>query len=771
MTLDPTDPGRKGVQGPAIISRRNFLDQGMRVSLSAAGVLTVGLDLTSCASLAHGRSGEGRGAFEPNAWLRFLPDGRVIFMLDRAEMGQGVIASLPIILAEELELDPAQLEVEFAPADRKYGNPEVMNIQMTGGSSSVKGAFTTLREAGAQTRWLFVDAAAKAWGVAPEAIQVRDGMLSHQPTGRSASYSELLIRAARTKPREPSSLKLKDPSQFRRIGIDAPARGLLAKVTGQAKYGIDTKNPNQLVAIVARPPAAGLKCKNFDGAAALGLNGVRQVFQVPSGIAIVGSTYWHVRRAVDALKILWEGSPTLPKVHADIEQGFLEALKENGKVVKEEAWSEDDFTALGKVGKVIEAVYEVPYLAHATLEPQNCTVLWSEFACEVWVPTQALGLAHEVVRRVTGLRSEHIKVHSTLLGGGFGRRLYQDFVVEALTVAEQVRGVPVKLVWSREDDQSNDYYRPAAAHQVRGCLTADQRILAYDHKVATSSVLSDALPVWLPGLTPTFFPPGLSLGLGGLAARGFKSGLLADDTSFEGIPSLPYKIERLRVRSVQCDPGIPVGFWRSVGHSHSAFAVESFIDELAVAAKQDPLAFRLAHLAPDSAYRRVLEAVAEVAGWRTSPTAGIAPNVFRGLAVHSCFGSCVAQVVDVEWAGPSREIVEGSFRIRDVFVAVDCGQVVQPDTVRAQMEGSVIFGLSAALYGKISFVEGRVLQDNFDTYRLLRYGQSPNIRVILLASHERPQGVGEPGVPPVAPALANALFRASGNRIRKLPIF
>jgi isoquinoline 1-oxidoreductase subunit beta len=570
----------------------------------------------------------------------------------------------------------------------------------------------------------------------------------HAPTGRRLRYGELAERAARL-PVPSVTLKEKD---FRVVGQSVPRVDAAPKVDGSAIFGLDVRVPGALVAVVLRCPVPGGTVKSFDGSAAQALPGVRHVVRIPSGIAVVAKTYWHARQASQAVRVEWDEGP-LAGFSTDALLETHRRLLREGKGVRVRDTGQVD-AAFARAGRLLEAEYSAPFLAHATLEPQNATAHVTASRCDVWAPTQSPGMAKEQVRRVLGFSDEDIHIHQTWLGGGFGRRVSQDYVLEAVHLSRAI-SQPVQVVWSREDDMRHSPYRPAATHRVQGALDEAGRVVGWRHAVVSQSLIAqvgrDAMGAFLPGAPEFVKNAGASVLVGAMGPR--------DRTAFEGLDSLPYEIPHVAVDFIRHDSGVPGMFWRSVGHSHTAFAKECFIDELAHAAGEDPVAFRRKLLTYQHRHRWVLELAAEKAGWGT-PTP---PGLFRGVAVHESFGSWCAAVAEVS--------VEGShLRVHRVVMAVDCGRVINPNLVQAQLEGAAIFGLSAALAQRITLREGRVQQSNFHDYPLLRMNESPRIETYIRFNEAPPRGVGEPGVPVIAPAVANAVFAATGRRLRQLPL-
>jgi isoquinoline 1-oxidoreductase beta subunit len=699
------------------VSRREFL----QAAGVAGGALVIGFTFGGCGPAAAPPG----PPLEPDAWLRIGTDDSVLVIVDRSEMGQGVATSLPMLLAEELEADWSRIRFEFAPADPAYNNP-LFGAQGTGGSTSIRAAYTPLRKAGAAAREVLISAAAQTWKVDRATCRAEQGAVISGR--RRLSYGHLVAAAARLP--VPEDPPLKDPKDWKILGTRMPRLDTAVKVDGSARFGIDVTVPGMLIAVVARCPVFGGKVAHFDAARAQAVPGVRHVVQISSGIAVVGEGYWPAMTGRDALAVTWDEGPTARVSSADIARLMAQSAEHAGAVARHDG---DPGPALSRAAKRIEAVYETPFLAHATMEPMNCTAHVRHDGVEIWVPTQSQTGAQRLGAAIGGVAPELVKVHTTYLGGGFGRRFEMDFIQEALETSKAV-GAPVKVVWSREDDVRHDYYRPASYHRMRAGLDGDNRPAAWTHRIVAPSIMARAFP------------------------GSVRNGL--DSEAVEGGVEMPYTVPHVLVDYVLADSGIPVGFWRSVNHSFNAFAVESFIDELAHTAGQDPLEYRRALLAKSPRHLRVLELAATKAGWGSPPPAG----VFRGIAVHKAFETYVAEVAEVSVG------TGGPVRVHRVVCAVDCGPVVNPDTVEAQMQSAIVFGLTAALYGDIGIDRGRVVQSNFHDYRMLHMAEMPRVEVYIVPGTDAPGGVGEPATAPIAPAVCNAIFAATGKRIRKLPI-
>lgn len=739
------------------LSRRGFL----RLSGAAGGALAIGVHLPGCALLPGpselSRTFAATGELAPNAWLRIGADDRIVFLLDRVEMGQGTMTSHATLLAEELEVDPRRIEVQHAPADRAYDNPDPeLGFQITGGSSSVRTSWHPLRQAGAASRELLRHAAAATWAVALAECRAEDGAVVHAPSGRRLRYGELVAKAA-TLP-IPEDVPLKPPAQFRWIGKSVDRLDGPQKVDGSAVFGIDVVRPGMVQAVVVRPPVRGGKLRRFQAPPDLG---ALAVFPIASGLAVVAPTYWQARRAAARVTVEWEhgafaavSSDALTRRYQKLAAGTGERVRVRGNVDR----------ALAKAKTKLEAEYSLPYLAHAPMEPMNATAHVADGRCEVWAPTQAPGIARAQVAEALGLDQRDVEIHTTMLGGGFGRRLVQDYAVEAARISAHV-GKPVKVTWSREEDQNNDFYRPMAVSRIRGALDDSGAPIAWHHHLVTQSILDDVGSDFIGALVPGGMPRPLARFAAASAPGAFRRGVLVDNTAVEGAKDVAYDVPNLTVEWTRATSPVKSGFWRAVGHSHTAFVTESFLDELAHAGKQDPVALRRRLLGGQKRHLAVLERAAKEAGWGSPLPAGRG----RGVAVHASFHSVCAQVIE---ASVERDSPAGAPRIRvhRVVAALDCGRVVNPELVRAQVESAVVFGLSAALEQQITFEGGQVQETNFHRYRLLRMHECPVIEVHLIDSEADPTGVGEPPLPPVAGALGNALFAATGLRLRSLPL-
>lgn len=716
------------------VTRRDFL----RYGLGSAGGLVLGVSLPGAARLARATTGATTGAtasgaaFEPNAFVRVGADDVVTVIVKHIEFGQGTFTGLPTLVADEMDADWNQLAVEGAPADpARYHNLNWGQSQGTGGSSSMNNAYMQMRRAGRTARAMLVAAAARAWQVAPGEVSVSAGVVRHAGSGRAAGFGELADAAAREP--MPKNVVLKTPQEFVYIGRDVPRTDRVAKSTGTAVYTQDFSLPGMLTALVAHPPRYGARPATVDDRAALALDGVRRVVTLPTSVAVVADSFWQASRGRDALAITWDDADAWRGSTDELTQDYRQLARSPGMEARNDG---DIEAALANATTVLEAGYECPYLAHAAMEPMNAVAQFDGGRLRMWYGVQSQSTDLRNLGRTFGLAREDIELNMLYAGGSFGRRAHggSDYVLEAARIAQAMGdATPVKLVWTREDDMRAGAYRPLNVHRLRGGLDGDGRIVAWDHVIVGQSILA------------------------GTPFRSITDRI--DETCIEGAADLPYTIDNLRVTAHQPEVPVPVLWWRSVGHTHTAFSTEIFLDELAAAAGRDPLALRLELLPEDPRRRRVLETAAAAAGWGEPLPAGRG----RGIAVHYCFKTWVAEVAEVSVAD------DGSFTVDRVVVAVDCGLAVNPAIVRAQMSGGVGYALSAVHGGAVTIVDGIVQEDNFDRYPVLRNGQMPDVEVHIVPSQEAPTGVGEPAVPPLAPAVSNAIFAASGVRLRALP--
>jgi isoquinoline 1-oxidoreductase subunit beta len=722
-------------------SRRRFL----KSSAGAAAGFTLGFYLPGKAFAQMAGPGQGgaravpAGAWQPNAFVRVAGDNTVTVLVKHLEMGQGTFTGLPTVVADEMDAAWAQIRAEGAPADAALYNNLLMGpMQGTGGSTAMANSFEQLRKAGAAARAMLVGAAAKRWNVPPESIAVKQGVLTHA-SGKKATFGELAADAA-TQP-VPTEVKLKDPKDFVYIGKRVPRTDSHAKSNGTAKFTQDVQLPGMLTAVVAHPPRFGGKVVKFNTDEAQKIPGVRYIVELPTGVAVLATTFWSAKKARDALKIEWDESAAFKGSSADIMADYKARAATPGTVARNDG---DTAKALTGAARTFTAAYEFPYLAHAAMEPMNCVVQLGPNACEVWNGEQFQTVDQGAIAEVVGLKPEQVRINQLFAGGSFGRRANpaSDFVREAAMIAKQIKGAaPVKLVWTREEDMQAGYYRPMYYHAIKAGLDANGNVVAWQHRIVGQSILAG---------TP-------------FEAFMVKNGI--DATSVEGASTLPYAIPNLQVDLHSPKVGVPVLWWRSVGSTHTAYSTETFIDELAVAAGKDPVAFRKSLLSGHPRHLGVLELAASKAGWGSPLAPGKSGEKrARGVAVHESFNTFVAQVAEVTVKA------DGSFSVDRVVCAVDCGIAVNPDVIRAQMEGGIGFGLSAALHGEITLKDGIVEQTNFHQYPPLRINEMPAVEVHIVASNENPTGVGEPGTPVIAPAVANAVAAATGKRLRVLPL-
>jgi isoquinoline 1-oxidoreductase beta subunit len=704
-------------------SRRHFLT----ATTAIGGGLLLGFGLPVRSKVRDSLTTDA--AFAPNAFLRIDRAGKVTFVMPVIEMGQGTYTSIPMLIAEELEVDVDKVAIEHSPPDDKiYANP-LVGLQLTGASTAIRGTYVPLRRAGATARVMLVTAAAKRWKVDPSACRAANGVIVHAPTGRKLGYGSLVDAAAKLP--VPEAVVLKDPAEFKLIGTPHRRLDTAGKVDGSAKFGIDTRLPAMKFAVVAASPTFGGKLVAFDEAKANAVPGVTQIVRLDDALAVVAVHTWAAKLGLAAANPQWDPGPNASLATADIVAQLASAAEKAGAVARHDG---DAAAAIARAARRIDAVYEQPFLAHATMEPMNCTVNMTPHRCEIWVGSQVPGLTQTAVMKLTGLKREQVVLHNHLLGGGFGRRLEFDGTLRAVQVAQQVQG-PVQVIWTREEDIQHDMYRPYYYDRMSAGVDATGRALAWSHRITGSSIVARYSPAWI------------------------KDGV--DPDAVDGSSNLPYEFSDIHVDWVaQEPPGIPTTWWRGVGVTRGTFVVESFIDELAASTKQDPLDYRVALLDKNARARAVLQIAAERSGWGKLLPAGQG----RGIALCIGFGSFVAQVVQVSIDK------DGKMKPTHVWCVVDCGVVVNPDTVRAQMESGIVFGLSAALYGEITIRDGRVEQTNFGDYRVLRINDVPRIEVHVVKSREAPGGIGEPGTSCVMPALTNAIFAATGKRIRKLPV-
>jgi len=726
------------MSGVVIVTRRDFV----KVSSAASLGLILAAELPSVV----GAESIATAAASLGPFVQVSPDGQITIWVHKSEMGQGVRTTLPMIVAEELDAEWSRVRIRQSDLDSRFGS------QGTGGSSSVRTTWMPLRKTGATARAMLVAAAAAGWSVEPATCQTDAGMITHVPTGRSVSYGEV-AKVAATLP-VPADVSVKAPASFRIIGRQKVERlDNIDIVCGRARFGIDSHPAGMLYAVVLRSPVFGGTVVSVDDKKARSMPGVRTIVRIEArgsdlpwnGVAVVATSTWAAMKGRDALKVQWDEGTRATESSASLSDLMAEIVSKPGRAIRHEGNADD---VLAAAAQRIEATYEVPYLAHATMEPMNCTAHATPSSLELWAPTQFADWAASTCGHALGLSPEQVKVHVTLLGGGFGRRANPDFALEASLIS-RAAGAPVKVQWTREDDMQHDFYRPASMHKLTAALGKDGKPVAWRHRLVSPSI--DAY-------------------MHGTDAKNIQ------ESEMEGAADIRQRIPNLRVDYAYADSGVPRGWWRSVANSGNTFVVQSFFDELAHAAGKDPVAYQLALLgdAPVASgqgeardypfnsgrMRRVIELAAEKGGWSQERAAGR----FLGFAAEYSFLTYVAEIAEVSVAD------DGTPRVHRIVAAVDCGTPVNPDGVAAQIEGGINFGLTAALKGRISLNNGRVEQSNFHDYELLRMNEAPKIEVHIVPSDELPTGTGEPGLPPLAPAVCNAIFAATGKRVRRLPI-
>ncbi|RJF98440.1 xanthine dehydrogenase family protein molybdopterin-binding subunit [Noviherbaspirillum saxi] len=747
-----------GATEPKKRSRRRFILGGLGIT----GALIVGWGFMPPRQRLHMANPlpAKEGEVMLNGWIRIAQDGRVTLAMPQCEMGQGVFTALPMLAAEELDVPLAMVRIEQAPIDKIFGNMAVLTdglpfhpdgagtlketarwltgkaarelgLMITGGSSSVKDMWIPMREAGAAARAMLMSAAAKQWGVPASECHTENGAVIHS-SGRKALYSQLAAKAVDS---APTQLRLKHPNEFKLIGTSAPRRDSMEKVNGQAVFGLDARPAGLLYAAVRMAPAIGGTIQNVDKDAVKSMPGVLSVvdftgaFSGMAGLAVVARSYWQAKQAAAALPITWNDGPNAKLTTEAVFEELARRIDGESGFMYHQVGTPD----AARVVKRITAEYKAPFLAHATMEPMNCTAQFKDGKLVLWAPTQVPSIAVSTAATVAQIDTANVTLHVTYIGGGFGRRLEVDMIAQAVRIAMQTAGAPVQVIWSREDDTTHDVYRPAALARFSAALDGDGKVVAYDNKLASGAITHQVL-------ARTF----------GLIGAG------PDKTTAEGAFDMPYEFAHQSIAHVTVPTPVPIGYWRSVGHSHNAFFKESFIDELAHETGKDPVEFRLSLLQRHPRHAAVLDAAVAKAGKLTAGRA-------HGVALHHSFGSIVAQVAEVSVEG--KEI-----RVHRVTCAIDCGVAVNPNIIAQQMESGIVFGLSAALFGEVTIKDGKVQQQNFHDYPVLRMDQTPEVETIIVKSAEPPEGVGEPGTPPIAPAVANAVFKLTGKRLRSLPL-
>ena len=711
------------VRNPA---RRKFFKD----SAALAGGLVISFYLPAQGGRAYAAEAPPKPVYPPNAFIHIAPDNSITIVVNKSEMGQGVYTSMPMLIAEELEADWSRISVVSAPVAAVY-NHTAFGMQMTGGSSSVPSSWDQLRRVGASGRMMLIRAAAQQWSVPESECHAANSEVIHAGSGKRASYGALADAA--NKLPLPEHVVLKQAKDFRIIGKPMKRLDTPAKTDGTAQFGLDVYLPDMLTVVIARSPVFGGKVKHFDATEASKVAGVQGVYQVPTGIAVAASGYWPAKTARDMLEIDWDEGPGAALSSQKMFAEYLELAKTPGTVARKDG---DPAKGLKEAHKTVSAEYQVPYLAHAAMEPLNVVVDLKPDHCTIWTGTQAQTMDRNMAASIAGLKPEQVEIHTTFLGGGFGRRANprSDFVKEAVQAAVAIKQ-PIKVVWTREDDTQGGNYRPMWADRIEAGIAKNGKPVAWAHTIVGQSIVA------------------------GTSFEAFMVHNGIDATSVEGAADVPYRIPNLQVDLHTTSNEVPVQWWRSVGHSHTAFVVETMMDELAHLANKDPVAYRMELLPADSRCRGVLKLAAEKAGWgKKKLRAGHA----YGAAVHKSFNSYVAEVAEVS-------LENGKIRVHRVVAAVDCGMVVNPDGVHQQIESAIVYGLSAALHGEITLNKGRVMQSNFNDYPPLRYSEMPQVEVHFVESHEAPSGIGEPGLPPIAPAVANAVFKLTGKRMRRMP--
>ena len=706
------------------LSRRALL----KVGAAVGGGLMIGWVPHGADEASAEAAPAAANVFAPDAFIRLDRSGKVTVVVPVIEMGQGTYTSLPMIIAEELDVDMSNVTYEHSPPDKAYYNVAIPGVQITGGSTSIRGFFMPLRHAGATARQMLIMAAAQSLGVDQASLATEPGAVVHTASNRKVPYGDLVDAAAKLP--LPKDVVLKDPSKFRIIGTPAKRLDAAGKVNGTAKFGIDAQVPGMKIATVSASPVFGGTVKAFDEAAAMKIAGVRQVVKLDNAVAVIADHYWAARQGLEAAAVQFDDGPHASVTTDDVIAQLASESEKPGAVAKNDG---DPVGAYDKAATKVDLIYQAPFLAHATMEPMNCTVHARPDGCDVWVGTQIPGIAQEVTASVLGLKPEQVTIHNHLLGGGFGRRLEVDFIAQAAAIAKQSK-TPVKVVWSREEDIQHDMYRPYYYDRFKVGLDEVGNPISWSHRIAGSSIMA------------RFFPGAVKDGVDPDAVE-------AAIDNIYGIPN--FHVDYVRVEP----PAIPTAFWRGVGPTHNIYVIESVMDELAAKAGKDPVAYRRALLEKNPRALAVLNAATEKADWGKP----LGPRKGRGVSVQLAFGSYMSQVAEVSVSE------KGEVRVDRVVVAVDCGVVINPDTVAAQLQSGIIFGITAALYGEITIKGGRVEQSNFDNYEMLRIDAAPKIEVVIIKSGEAPGGLGEPGTCGITPAVGNAIFAAIGVRVRKPP--
>ena len=733
------------------------LDMDRREFIKATFVAGTGLVVASYLPVqvrhAHAKTSVyGEGILKPNAWIRISEDDYVTVIVKHSELGQGITTASCMIVAEELEADWSRMRAEMAPVAKVYRNPE-FGVQATGGSTGVKTSWDALRQAGAATKELLISAAAQQWNVLPSECAAEKSRVFHRPSGKSLRYGQLLERAATIAvPKKPL---LKKQRNFSIIGKPYHRLDTRQKMKGETLYGIDIQMPGLLTATVLHPPEIGGRLRSIDDRRAKTVKGIKGIIPIDSGVAIVAETFWQATKAVDVLNITWESSSKKKLSSDGIMSHWAELIKQEGETIRKEG---DFKEAMNTAPKKLRAVYELPYQAHACPEPMNCTAHVLSDRCDVWAPTQFQESAREVAVRITGLDPESVKIHTPFIGGGFGRRYMPDYVAEAVEISKKMNA-PVKVIWSREEDIRNDCFRPAFYNVVEAGLDAQGIPVAWMHKAVgpaqMDGIVATAAPSMVPGWLPQTVKYGVARIVAGLAKR-----FMTPERTMDGSATMKYGIDNILIEYIKDDPGIPVGPWRGVANTRNAFVVESFIDEIAAASGQDPVSLRLQLLKGTPKHLNVLKLAAEKAGWGRRLPGGR----YQGIAVHAFHDTPAAMVAEVSVGR------DGQVTVHRVVCAVDCGTVINLKSIEAQLAGGIAFGISATLKSSVSIKDNRIQESNFDDFPILQINEMPRVDVHIVKSTEPPAGIGEVGVPPIAPAVTNAIFAATGKRIRKIPV-
>ena len=735
-------------------SRRRFLKLGAAAGagLALGAYFTLGGEKVKSTHQVWDSAPGDPVAWTPDAWLRVAEDGQITVRINHTEMGQGITTALAMILAEELDADWAKVKAEIAPAESVYKNP-AFNTQMTASSTSVHTSWDVLRRAGAAAREMLISAAAQTWNAPRETCRAESGRVVHQPTGRSLDYGALAAKAAQVP--VPESPPLKDPASYRIIGRDVHRLNGRIKTEGRAVYGLDVRLPGLVRAAVVHAPVLGGRLVKVDDRRALKANGVKKVVSLKTAVAVVADQTWPALEGASRLDLTWDREAAPDMDTEALKKKWPQLAKESGRTIFEQG--NPDQVPAG-IGTTVRAAYFVPYQAHAAPEPMNCTAHVQKNRCDVWAPTQHQDAAQEAAARITGLPYQNVFVHTTFVGGGFGRRISVDYVEEAVALA-QILGVPVQTVWSREEDVRNDLYRPATYNELEAVIDDRGRPQSWVHRIVGPDHMANLLPKLVPSMIP-YAVPRSARNAAAFVVESLAPRAVAGKKAIEGAAPLPYDIKNVRVDYVRDDPGIPTGFWRSVAHSQNAFVVESFIDEIAAAAGRDPVDLRLELLENNPPLKKVLELAVEKSGWGGP----LKPGRGRGAVVHDFHDTLLAFVAEVSVSAA------GDVRVQRVTVALDCGVAVHPKNIAAQMRSGIAFGLTATLKGCINVDQGRVRESNFHDFPLLKMNEMPRVEVHIRPSARPPIGIGESAVPLIAPAVCQAVFAATGVRIRDLPV-